>query len=288
MMSNLITKSPWGFISAAARQAKKPSQVAVAYLGQSGDGLLPLSNGSSLVVDASLPAVRAGITFPGALQKLQKRGVRIFVAPLLHSKVFAFDDIGFVGSTNASKRSQNYLSEAVVKVTDAPTLSDIRSYVNSLCVDELSNSDLIWLASQYKPPKIPLPSITSTSYSRLLMQVMKSDQQGYSGHQVQPPSGAWSAFFHLTMQTPILPTLRLRNIDSGTVFDRPVVRHTLVMTVDIPEAAPNAVLEMWEVGKNRYDYRVVAPSDADFSQLDKELQQTPNPLWHSGRLWIVN
>ena len=51
--------------------------------------------------------------FPGALQKLQKRGVRIFVAPLLHSNKFAFDAVGFVGSTNASKRSQIYLSEAV-------------------------------------------------------------------------------------------------------------------------------------------------------------------------------
>lgn len=286
-MSNLITQSPWALISAAARHAKQPSHVAVAYFGQSGDGLLPLSKGSRLVVDASLAVVRAGITHPGALQKLQKRGVRIFVAPLLHSKVFVFDQIGFVGSTNASTRSQLQLREAIVRITDVPTLKDIKSYVNSLCVDELSSADLAWLVGQYKPPSFPLPSVAEGSYSRLLVQIMKSDQQGYSGHQVQPPSGAWNTFFQLTMQTPILPTLRLRNIDSGTVVDRPVVRHTLVMTVDIPEAAAGAILEMWEVGKARYDYRVVAPTDADFGKLDKELRKTPNPLWHSGRLWVV-
>ncbi|RWO38190.1 MAG: hypothetical protein EOS11_25250 [Mesorhizobium sp.] len=286
-MSNLITQSPWGLISAAARQAKKPSHVAVAYLGQSGDRLLPLLKGSRLVVDASLPAVRAGITYPGALQKLQKRGVRIFVAPLLHSKVFAFDQVGFVGSTNASTRSQLYLLEATLSVTDAPTLKDIRNYVSGLCVDELSVHDLAWLASQYKPPVFPLPSISAVCYSRLLIQIVNSDQQGYSGHQVQPPSGAWGSFFQLTMQTPILPTLRLRNVDNGMVIDRQVVRHTLVMTVDIPEAAPGAILEMWEVGKNRYDYRVVVPTAADFGKLDKELHQTTNSLWHSGRLWIV-
>ena len=286
-MSSLITQAPWALISAAARKAKQPSHVAVAYLGQSGDGLLPLSKGSCLVVDASLPVVRAGVTYPGALQKLQQRGVRIFVAPLLHSKVFAFDKIGFVGSTNASKRSQLHLKEAIVRITDAPTLNDIKNYVICLCVDELSSADLAWLAGQYKPPKFPLPSVAEGSYPRLLIQVMKSDQQGYSGHQVQPPSGAWDSFFRLNMQTPILPKLRLRNIDSGTVVDRPVVRHTLVMTIDIPEAAPGVILEMWEVGKDRYDYRVVGPTDADFGKLDKELRQTPNPLWHSGRLWVI-
>jgi hypothetical protein len=120
------------------------------------------------------------------------------------------------------------------------------------------------------------------------MQIMKSDQQGYSGHQIQPPSGAWAAFFQLSMQTQSLPQLRLRNIDSGAVIDRPVVRHTLVMTIDIPEAVAGAILELWEVGKYRYDYRVILPTEADFTKLDKELQQTPNPLWHSGRLWIVS
>lgn len=286
-MSNLITLSPWVSISAAAGNAKQPSHAAVAYMGQNGDKLLPLSKGSLLVVDASLPTVRAGITFPGALQKLQKRGVRIFVSPLLHSKVFAFDDVAFVGSTNASTRSQRHLHEAIVQVTDIPTLKDIRKYVRSLCVDELSALDLVWLAAQYKPPSYPLPSISALGYPRLVIQIKKSDQQGYSGHQVQPPSGAWSLFFNLNMQTINLPVFKLRNIDTGTLISRPAVRHTLVMTLDIPEAVAGAILEVWEVGQNRFDYRVVKSTHADFPILNSELRQTPNPLWNSGRLWIV-
>jgi phosphatidylserine/phosphatidylglycerophosphate/cardiolipin synthase-like enzyme len=158
-MGNLITQSPWAAISAAASGAKQPSHVAVAYLGQKGDELLPLAEGSTLVVDVSLSAVRAGITYPGALLKIRKRGVRVFTAPLLHAKVFAFDGVGFVGSTNVSMRSRDHLREAVVRVADAPTLADIRNYVNGLATDELSKVDLEWLGKQYSPPSFAMPEV---------------------------------------------------------------------------------------------------------------------------------
>jgi len=286
-MGDLVTKAPWAAISGAAASAKQPSHVAVAYLGQKGDELLPLKKDSKLVVDASLTAVRAGITYPGALLKIQKRGARVFSVPLLHAKVFAFDGVGFVGSTNASVRSRDHLREAVVRVSDAATLADIRAYVEELATDELSKADLTWLGKQYLPPSFPLPQISNKGYLRLLIQIMKSDQQGYSGHQVQPPSGAWAKYFKLNLHTPVLPVLRLRNMNTGSVFDRQVVRHALVMTLDIPEAVPGALLEMWEVGKDRFDYRVILPTDPQFKKLDTEVRSTPNPLWHSGRRWIV-
>ena len=286
-MGNLITQSPWKAITSAARRSRQPSHVAVAYLGQSGDTLLPLVANSMLVVDASLSTVRGGITYPGALLKLRRRGVRIFTSPLLHAKVFAFDGVGFVGSTNASTRSRDRLSEAVVRVKDAPTLADIRNYVGDLAADELSTADLKSLRKEYSPPSFSLPAISGQSYQRLLMQIMKSDQQGYSGHQVQPTSGAWAEFFMLTQQTRRLPTLKLRNVNTGDVIERRVVRHAKVMTLDIPEAVPGALLEMWEVGKGRFDYRVVMPTDRDFRRLDEEVTNTPNPRWRPGRRWIV-
>ena len=46
------------------------------------------------------------------------------------------------------------------------------------------------------------------------------------------------------------------------------------MTLDIPEAVPGALLEMSEVGKHRFDYRVVMPTDRDFNQLDREVRRT--------------
>jgi hypothetical protein len=84
-----------------------------------------------------------------------------------------------------------------------------------------------------------------------------------------------------------LPTLRLRNTDTVVVIDRRVVRHALVMTVDIPEAEGGDIFEAWRVGHDRYDYRVVPPASSQFRKLDNELIGTPNPLWRRGRRWIV-
>ena len=286
-MTQFIFQSPWKHITSAARKAKRPAKVAVAYFGSSGDTLLPLPSGSLLVVDASLAAVQGGITHPGALRRLHGQGVKIFTLPMLHAKVFAFDGTAFVGSTNASTNSQKHLIEAVAKVTDATTVNSICDFVDGLCTDELADADLGWLETQYKPAQIKLPSISDRPYARLLMQVMPSDRQGYSGHQVQPTSGAWNAFFDVDIEDDDLPTLRLRNTDTGVVIDRRVVRHALVMTVDIPEANGGDIFEAWRVGHDRYDYRVVPPTSSEFKKLDRELKDTPNPHWRRGRLWIV-
>ena len=286
-MSRLITESPWKKITKAARDAATPSKVAVAYFGKKGDSLLPLIPKSNLVVDASLASVQCGITHPGALRRLRKNGVRIFTLPLLHAKVFAFDTYSFVGSTNASSRSQKVLTEAVLRSSDPATLKSVRKFVDSLCTDELSDDDLEWLETQYKPPSIKLPSASPQPFARLLMQIMPSDKQGFSGHQVQPSLSAWAGFFGVEMDDADVPTLRLRNVDTGDVIDRKVVRHKVVITVDIPEAVPGNLLEVWRVGLNRYDYRVVHPTDAAFKELNTELTTTPNPVWKSGRLWIL-
>ena len=286
-MTQLITNKPWQHIRAAAQAATIPSSVAVAYFGSRGDHYLPLRKGSSLVVDASLGAVRCGITNPTALLRLHTKKVKIFTAPLLHAKVFGFDKVGFVGSTNASDRSAKQLIEAVTKFDDGPTLGALRNFVESLCKDRLGAIDLKWLEGQYSPPKAPLPSLTDEAHDRLLMQIMASDQQGYSGHQVQPPLPAWNAYFGVKLSTPSLPTFTLRNLDTGTVIDRKVVRHTQVLTIDIPEAIPGSIWEVLNVGRHRYDYRVVAQGAAGFSSLNHEVSTTPNPLWNPGRLWIL-
>lgn len=286
-MSQLITNLAWRRITAAASNATEPSFVAVAYFGSKGHKLLPLVPGSNLVVDASLGAVSTGITDPKALRHLHDAGVLVYSMPLLHAKVFAFDGIGFVGSTNVSQNSASRLIEANITISDNKTLKGIRKFVRDLSTDRLDDETFDWLESKYRPPKIPIPSVSPRAHRRLLTQIMPSDQQGYSGHQVQPPSGAWREFFGISLEDDEMPTLRLRNVRSGEVFDRKVVRHTQVLTLDIPEAIPGAVLEMWHVGLHRYDYRVVEPHMRSFNKIDKELQSTPNPLWHSGRLWIV-
>lgn len=286
-MSQLVTNSVWKRITSAAKSATKPSFVAVAYFGSKGDKLLPLRSGSKLVVDASLGAVSTGITDPKALRRLHNAGVEVFSMPLLHSKAFAFDSVGFVGSSNASANSANRLIEANITVVDTKTLKGIRNFVRNLSTDCLDDEAFDWLEERYKPPKFVIPSISREIHTRLLTQIMPSDQQGYSGHQVQPTSGAWREFFGVEIDDGEMPTLRLRNVKSGEVFDRKVVRHAKVITLDIPEAVPGAILEVWYVGLNRYDYRVVEPTSSKFKALDKELQNTINPSWVSGRLWVV-
>src|SRR5579884_2935049 len=105
-MTSFVGPNVWAEITAAAKASNKPAFVAVAYFGQKGDGLLPLAKNSTLVVDASINTVSSGGTCPAALRQLLKRGVKIFSAQNLHAKVFVFDGVAFVGSANASTRSQ--------------------------------------------------------------------------------------------------------------------------------------------------------------------------------------
>lgn len=287
-MSLLITDAPWKRIRAAAAASASCARVAVAYFGARGDFLLPLKKGSRLAVDASLAAVETGITNPTALLRLHAQGVQLFTVPLLHAKVFGFEKVGYIGSTNASMRSSRDLIEAVAEVKDSATISAIRDFVDGLCQDRLRSKDLTWLEGRYKAPKAPLPSLSDSAHPRLVMQIVPSDRQGYSGHQVQPPLPAWSYFFGVGLSDSSLPTLMLRNLDSGSVIERKVVRHALVLTIDVPEAVAGSIWEVRNVGRRRYDYRVVTPGKPTFAALEQELQSTHNPLRHSGRLWFVS
>lgn len=217
--TKLETGHIWRRITAAAKSAHNPSSVAVAYFGSDGHKILPLRAESSLVVDASIASVSIGLTNPKSLRKLHESGVLVYSKPLLHAKMFAFDEIAFVGSTNASHNSANVLTEASLSSRSANVIKSVRDYVDSLCTDHLDDDAFDWLEAQYRPPRVKMPSVTLHPNPRLVMQIMASDQQGYSGHQVQPPSGAWESFFGVNIGDPVLPMLRLRNKLTGDVID---------------------------------------------------------------------
>src|SRR4051794_22609167 len=115
-MLSLLGPRVWRDITDAATTSKHPAHAAVAYFGQHGDVLLPLRRGSALVVDASIPTLSAGATCPAALTRLQRQGVAIYSAQYLHAKVYAFDTVAFIGSANASSRSDRTLIEAMMRV----------------------------------------------------------------------------------------------------------------------------------------------------------------------------
>jgi hypothetical protein len=153
--NHLLTTDIWRSLTAAAKKARKPSYVAVAYFGQGASKLLPLRANSRLVVDASENAVRSGQTHPTDLKLLQKRGVIIYSAPNLHAKIYVCDEVALVGSANASNHSAGTLIESMLRTTDPGIVRSAKSFVGSLCLNELSPGALDRLQEIYKPPRLP-------------------------------------------------------------------------------------------------------------------------------------
>jgi hypothetical protein len=154
MSAMFVSRGVWPRITKATRQSRQRCAVAVAYFGQGGASLLPLRDGSSLVVDASEAAVKSGQTCPQELKKLLGKGVRIFTVPNLHAKVFVLGKKAFVGSANVSKRSAEWLVEAMVETTEPKAVAAARGFVRDLCVQELGPKAIDRLARIYRPPRI--------------------------------------------------------------------------------------------------------------------------------------
>jgi hypothetical protein len=288
-LPTLLTTDVWDEITSAAETAKEPSRVAVAYFGPKGPSLLPLPKGSALVADVSITTVAQGSTSPAALNTLNKAGVEIYSAQYLHAKVFAFDSVAFVGSTNASLHSASILVEAALKINTKAEITAVRNFVESLCITRLSSSDLEELEAYYKPPKLPPPQPKQLQkYSTLLMELTL--EQGHDrASQVQPPKGVWETFFGLTPTSTKLPTFTLVNAKTLATETRPVVKHHHTYTIEIADAdLPRpAILEMRRLGSNSYSYCVHRPPDSRFSFISHLVGTLHNPFWDSGRRWVL-
>ncbi|SRR6266481_5040672 len=191
--SQLLTSDIWKSITSAAKRSRKPSYVAVAYFGKGASKLLPLRTNSRLVVDASENAVKSGQTHPADLKSLQKRGVIIYSVPNLHAKIYVFDDMAIVGSANVSNRSAGTLIESVLRTVDRGIVRSAKSFVESLCLHELSPGTLDRLQKIYRSPRIPGGTAKRTKNPRqrtraelprlFLTQLVRSD----------PPAGSEAA-----------------------------------------------------------------------------------------------
>jgi hypothetical protein len=289
-MSVLLTTEVWKEISTAATNSKQPAHVAVAYFGQKGPHLLPLSKGSSLVVDASILTVAQGSTCPAALEQLRQKGVDVYSTQYLHAKVFAFDNVGFVGSANASHNSATTLIEALLKVKTKEEISAIRKFVESLCVTQLSGGDLKELGAFYNKPKYPKPEPKQGLFSTLLMEL--TYEQGVDRiTQVQPPKDVWTNFFGISPASGKLPLISLVNekVSPPVEIKRQVVKHHHTYTIEITDAVlPRpAILQMRRLGQNKYGYIVHRPSDPAFPTVRHLVDTLPNPLWQPGRRWVL-
>ena len=289
-MLELLTPRVWSNIQSIATGSRHPAHIAVAYFGDKGDKLLHLREGSSLVVDASIATVASGSTSPAALERMRRKGARVYTIEHLHAKVYAFRDVAFVGSANTSQRSERTLLEAVLRVDDKATVRAVRDFVESLCLNELTSSDLSELATYYKPPPPTARSGKQTKFSTLLME-LTHEQGGSRVTQVQPPRSVWQTFFGLELDEAEQPLLTLVH-ETGTrrlESKRQVVKHHHNYTIELPgaELPRPAILQMRRTGPNTYAYRVHRPKDKTFATVDSLLKTAHNPLWHSGRLWAL-
>ena len=103
--------SVWPIIKEQIKKTRKSQQIfaAIAYVGLDATKIMPLRRGDVLVCNASDAAIKQGSTSAIALEKLLRRGVKIFNEPNLHGKVVVFPMKAFVGSANVSRRSEDVL-----------------------------------------------------------------------------------------------------------------------------------------------------------------------------------
>ncbi len=132
-----------------------PAQVAVAWWGSEMSKLLPLKRGSVLVVRADQATMEQGQTNPFELEKLVKRGVRVFPLKNLHAKVFVFRDWAVVGSMNVSSNSWTGRQlEAAVEFRGTLAVGSARTQVLEWACDKpLDLDDLKELKKQYTPAR---------------------------------------------------------------------------------------------------------------------------------------
>lgn len=187
MTSRFISgeRSVWTAIKSAA-QSRGRADVAVAYFGTGGAKLLPLQQGSRLVVDVSEGTVKAGATSPAELLTLVKQGVQVFSRPALHAKVFVFSRRAIIGSANVSGRSEKMLTEAALATTDTAIVQQARQFVQSLAVGvPMGPEELQRLSRLYKPPSV------RTLGGKAAKQKRKTTRYFYDGFQTEDvPEGA--------------------------------------------------------------------------------------------------
>jgi len=142
----------WGALREHVRKTNGV-RAAIAYFGRNGAKLFPLKRGDTLVADASLGAVRQGVTDPRALRTLMQRGVAIFSRERLHAKFIIADRTLIASSANVSRNSRDVLDEAGIITTDPAALRRAADFFEKLCTEPVGKKYLARCVSEYRPPR---------------------------------------------------------------------------------------------------------------------------------------
>jgi hypothetical protein len=130
---------------------------AISYFGSGGSKLLPFNQGSTLVINMSEQAVKAGLTDPSEILRLLEKGVEVHTVKNLHAKIVVIGKAALVGSANASKNSKTTLIEAVMKTDQQHAVKKCTELINTLKGELVTPEYARRMAKLYKPPKWGAP-----------------------------------------------------------------------------------------------------------------------------------
>lgn len=153
-------RKAWGELTPILKPSERIITAAIAYIGSPATQHLPLSAGSSIIVDASDRMVRAGSTDPRVLLAWVKSGVKVYSLANLHAKMILADSASAdspsflaVGSANASSASANRLYEAIMLTDNDETIEEARTALiewKTRAGSPVSIKHLEGLVKQYK------------------------------------------------------------------------------------------------------------------------------------------
>jgi hypothetical protein len=153
MKTKIITENIWEEITNEVILNADKSMVAVAFFSTGATKLLPLTKGSSLIVNASERIVKSGQTNPNELISLLKKGVKIYNYENLHAKMYLIGDKLFIGSSNASNNSANGLKESMLVSVEKSIVNEGKHRISELAITSLGLERLKQLKKVYKTPK---------------------------------------------------------------------------------------------------------------------------------------
>jgi hypothetical protein len=122
-------------------------------LGDGGGKLLYLKRGDVLIVALTEANARNGSVCPAEIERLQRKGVQVFIAPSLHAKVTLCGSKAVVGSANLSQTSFTQLDEAAMLTTDASVVKCVRAWFRQRTLEPVSPEWLRICSKAYRPPK---------------------------------------------------------------------------------------------------------------------------------------
>ena len=114
MLQFLGNEDTWRTLRSLSQHRNCPLYVAVPFLGDGAGKLLHLKRGDVLVVALTIGNSRNGSVCPAEIERLQAKGVRVFLSPVLHAKVLLCGRKVVVGSANLSQTSFSVLDEAAM------------------------------------------------------------------------------------------------------------------------------------------------------------------------------